>query len=64
MVWLNGEAKPLEGKTLREVLEELDVDLSRVAVLLNEEAYPGRELPHHVLKEGDVVEVVALMQGG
>ncbi|TFU14782.1 MULTISPECIES: sulfur carrier protein ThiS [Thermus] len=64
MVWLNGEAKPLEGKTLREVLEELDVDLSRVAVLLNEEAYPGRELPHRVLKEGDVVEVVTLMQGG
>ena len=64
MVWLNGEAKPLEGKTLREVLEELDVDLSRVAVLLNEEAYRGRELPHHVLKEGDVVEVVTLMQGG
>lgn len=64
MVWLNGEAKPLEGKTLREVLEELEVDLSRVAVLLNEEAYPGRELPYHVLKEGDVVEVVTLMQGG
>ncbi|RTH00692.1 thiamine biosynthesis protein ThiS [Thermus scotoductus] len=64
MVWLNGEAKPLEGKTLREVLEELDVDLSRVAVLLNEEAYLGWELPHHVLKEGDVVEVVTLMQGG
>ncbi|WP_243027011.1 sulfur carrier protein ThiS [Thermus albus] len=64
MVWLNGEAKPLEGKTLREVLEELGVEPSRVAVLLNEEAYPGRELPHRVLREGDVVEVVTLMQGG
>ncbi|TBH17614.1 sulfur carrier protein ThiS [Thermus thermamylovorans] len=64
MVWLNGEAKPLEGRTLKEVLEELGVDLARVAVLLNEEAYPGRELPHRVLQEGDVVEVVALMQGG
>lgn len=64
MVWLNGEARPLEGRTLKEVLEELGVELERVAVLLNEEAYPGRELPHHVLEEGDVVEVVALMQGG
>jgi sulfur carrier protein ThiS len=36
----------------------------RVAVLVNEEAFPGRELPPYVLKEGDVVEVVALMQGG
>ncbi|AEV16388.1 Thiamine biosynthesis protein ThiS [Thermus sp. CCB_US3_UF1] len=64
MVWLNGEAKPLEGRELREVLAEMGVDLGRVAVLLNEEAYPGRDLPPHVLREGDVVEVVALMQGG
>jgi sulfur carrier protein len=40
------------------------VELDRVAVLVNEEAFPGRELPPHVLKEGDVVEVVSLMQGG
>ncbi|AMA75836.1 thiamine biosynthesis protein ThiS [Thermus parvatiensis] len=64
MVWLNGEPRPLEGRTLKEVLEELGVELERVAVLLNEEAYPGSELPHHILREGDVVEVVALMQGG
>jgi len=64
MVWLNGEARPLEGRPLREVLEELGVDLERVAVLVNEEAFSGRELPPHVLKEGDVVEVVSLMQGG
>jgi sulfur carrier protein len=64
MVWLNGEARPLEGRELKEVLEALGVELERVAVLVNEEAFPGRELPHYVLKEGDVVEVVALMQGG
>jgi sulfur carrier protein len=64
MVWLNGEARPLEGRELKEVLETLGVELERVAVLVNEEAFPGRELPPHVLKEGDVVEVVALMQGG
>jgi sulfur carrier protein len=64
MVWLNGEARSLEGRDLREVLEELGVELDRVAVLVNEEAFSGRELPPYVLKEGDVVEVVALMQGG
>ncbi|GLV48322.1 thiamine biosynthesis protein ThiS [Thermus sp. LT1-2-5] len=64
MVWLNGEPKPLEGKTLREVLQALGVELERVAVLLNEEAFPGAEVPERLLKEGDVVEVVALMQGG
>ncbi len=36
----------------------------RVAVLLNEEAFPGHALPERPLEEGDVVEVVALMQGG
>jgi sulfur carrier protein len=64
MVWLNGEARPLEGRELKEVLEALGVELERVAVLVNEEAFPGRKLPPYVLKEGDVVEVVALMQGG
>ncbi|BAW01100.1 sulfur carrier protein ThiS [Thermus thermophilus] len=64
MVWLNGEPKPLEGKTLKEVLEELGVELKGVAVLLNEEAFLGLEVPDRPLRDGDVVEVVALMQGG
>ncbi|SDE83352.1 sulfur carrier protein [Thermus arciformis] len=64
MVWLNGEPKPLEGKTLKEVLEELGVELKGVAVLLNGEAFLGLEAPDRPLRDGDVVEVVALMQGG
>ena len=64
MVWLNGEPRPLEGRTLKEVLEELGVELERVAVLLNEEAFLGLEVPDRPLRDGDVVEVVALMQGG
>lgn len=64
MVWLNGEPKPLEGKTLKEVLEEMGVELKGIAVLLNEEAFLGLEVPDRPLRDGDVVEVVALMQGG
>ena len=30
MVWLNGEPRPLEGKTLKEVLEEMGVELKGV----------------------------------
>ena len=63
MVWLNGEPRPLEGKTLKEVLEEMGVELKGVAVLLNEEAFLGLEVPDRPLRDGDVVEVVALMQG-
>ena len=64
MVWLNGEPRPLEGKTLKEVLEEMGVELKGVAVLLNEEAFLGLEVPDRPLRDGAVVEVVALMQGG
>lgn len=64
MVWLNGEPRPLEGKTLKEVLEEMGVELKGVAVLLNEEAFLGTRVPDRPLRDGDVVEVVALMQGG
>ena len=64
MVLLNGEPRPLEGKTLKEVLEEMGVELKGVAVLLNEEAFLGLEVPDRPLRDGDVVEVVALMQGG
>ena len=64
MVWLNGKPRPLEGKTLKEVLEEMGVELKGVAVLLNEEAFLGLEVPDRPLRDGDVVEVVALMQGG
>ena len=64
MVWLNGEPRPLEGKTLKEVLVEMGVELKGVAVLLNEEAFLGLEVPDRPLRDGDVVEVVALMQGG
>jgi len=64
MVWLNGEPRPLEGKTLKEVLEEMGVELKGIAVLLNEEAFLGLEVPDRPLRDGDVVEVVALMQGG
>ena len=64
MVWLNGEPRPLEGKTLKEVLEEMGVELKGVAVLLNEEAFLGLEVPDRPLRDGDVVEVVARMQGG
>lgn len=64
MVWLNGEPRPLEGKTLKEVLEEMGVELKGVAVLLNEEAFLSTRVPDRPLRDGDVVEVVALMQGG
>ena len=64
MVWLNGEPRPLEGKTLKEVLEEMGVELKGVAVLLNEEAFLGLEVPDRPGRDGDVVEGVARMQGG
>ena len=43
---------------------ELKVDARAVAVMVGEEVYrPGR-IPDVALTEGDVIEVVSMMQGG
>ncbi|CEK19205.1 sulfur carrier protein ThiS, partial [Chthonomonas calidirosea] len=64
MVYVNGEPRQAAGKTLEELLKELQLNPQLVAVLVNETVYPRGKLPLEPLKEGDVVEIVTLMQGG
>ncbi|HLH79558.1 MAG TPA: sulfur carrier protein ThiS [Chthonomonas sp.] len=64
MVYVNGEPRQAAGKTLEELLKELQLNPQLVAVLVNETVYPRGKLPTEPLKEGDVVEIVTLMQGG
>lgn len=64
MVYVNGEPRNAAGKTLAELLAELGLRPELVAVLVNEKVYPRGKLPTEPLKEGDVVEIVTLMQGG
>jgi len=62
---VNGEARTYRpGLRLLGLLDELKVDARAVAVMVGEEVYrPGR-IPDVALAEGDVIEVVSMMQGG
>lgn len=68
MVWINGKAVEAEGKSLSEVVEALcsqrGVSPDSVAVLLNDEIWVKARWPARHLAAGDVVEIVAMMQGG
>jgi len=65
MVRVNGENLELSGKTVSEMLSELDYIPSHVAVELNEqEIVPREEYGKRVLKDGDSVEVVRFVGGG
>ncbi len=62
---VNGESREYrQGLGLHELLAEMNVDGRAVAVMVGEDVYrPGR-IPDVALREGDVVEVVSMMQGG
>jgi sulfur carrier protein len=68
MVWINGQPVEAEGKSLSQVVEELcsqqGISPDAVAVLLNDEIWVKGRWPARPLAAGDVVEIVAMMQGG
>ena len=61
---LNGNAHDTDAKTVRDLVEELNLGQQAVAVELNREIVPKRIHETIKLKDGDVVEVVTLVGGG
>lgn len=61
---LNGQTHDTDAKTVRDLVEELNLGEQAVAVELNREIVPKRIHETIKLKEGDVVEVVTLVGGG
>lgn len=62
---MNGEPYPhREGLTLRALLAELGLDQRKVAVMHGEQVHHAGKVPDTPLAEGDVVEIVTMMQGG
>ena len=62
---VNGEQRELdEGSVLQALIDEMNLEGKRYAVEVNREIVPKREHPEHVLKEGDVVEIVHAVGGG
>ncbi|WP_294413905.1 sulfur carrier protein ThiS [uncultured Ruminococcus sp.] len=64
MVKINGELLDKDGKTVTEMLADMDISGQRVAVELNEEIVPKAKYGETVLEDGDKVEVVRFVGGG
>jgi sulfur carrier protein len=62
---VNGESRAHRpGLKLHALLSELQVDARAVAVMVGDEVYRPGKIPDVALREGDVIEVVSMMQGG
>ncbi|MBP5580707.1 MAG: sulfur carrier protein ThiS [Ruminococcus sp.] len=64
MVKINGELFDKDGKTVAEMLADMDISGQRVAVEINEEIVPKANYGETVLRDGDKVEVVRFVGGG
>ena len=64
MVLINGEQTVSDGKTVKNVVDELGYNPLAIAVELNEEILPKAEYAENVLKDGDVIEIVNFVGGG
>ncbi|MBR1430725.1 MULTISPECIES: sulfur carrier protein ThiS [Ruminococcus] len=64
MVKINGELLEKDGKTVTEMLADMEISGQRVAVEINEEIVPKAKYDETILKDGDRVEVVRFVGGG
>ena len=64
-VILNGESKECpEGITIENLLDLYKIDKNRVAVELNLQIIPKKELSTLVLRDTDLLEIVTFVGGG
>lgn len=64
-VLINGKPRPtLDGASLLQLLEELDLDPRAVVVEHNREIVRRAQLGEHSVREGDQIEVVHFVGGG
>jgi len=62
---LNGELSEFqEGTTVAGLLEKLNIQTGRVAVEVNIEIIKKQNYEKHMLKEGDLIEIVNFVGGG
>ena len=64
-VCINGENRQLaDGCTVKQMLEELQISATRVAVELNLEIVPKAGFAERTLQDGDKIEIVHFVGGG
>ena len=65
IISLNGEQKTVEPDlTLAQLIEQLGLTGKRLAAEINQEIIPRSAHSSHVLKDGDVIEIVHAIGGG
>lgn len=64
-ILLNGETRDVPpDATVEMLIAGLDLGERRFAVEINEELVPRSTFAHHLLREGDHVEIVTAIGGG
>lgn len=64
-ITVNGEQRSLaDGTTVRQLLEELQIPQTRVAVEINLEIAPKATYGERPLQDGDRIEIVHFVGGG
>jgi thiamine biosynthesis protein ThiS len=62
---VNGEKREIvEGLTIAQLLEELDIRPGRVVIELNRDIVSREAYGSAILKEGDAIEIVHFVGGG
>ncbi len=63
-ITLNGETREIAATTVAELLNELKFEPTSLAVAVNESVVRRADFGSHVLKTGDIVEIIRAVQGG
>lgn len=61
---INGEKKEIKAGTLTGLLADLGVDVTQVAVELNQAIVPKSQYDATTLSAGDAIEIVEFIGGG
>ncbi|WP_458459783.1 sulfur carrier protein ThiS [Pseudobutyrivibrio sp.] len=64
VVFVNGKEQAANGKTVEDIINEMNIDKRTIAVELNEEIVSKADYDSTTLKDGDVLEVVSFVGGG
>ena len=64
MVYINGCEQAANGKSIVDIINEMNIDIRTIAVELNEEIVSKADYDKTIVKDGDVLEVVSFVGGG
>ena len=65
MIKINGEEKEFNKETVLEALLTCNnFDISRIAVIINDDIIPRNEYKNKIVKDEDNIEVVSFVGGG